>query len=93
MSTYPDLVQFLASGVLDNNGDPNASGKVYVYTAGTTTAKTIWTDFAMSTPAAQPVVLDSRGCATLYGLGDYKFTIQTATASAVVTIDTVHLGY
>jgi hypothetical protein len=81
------IIQMLVSGVLDTDGTPLASGKVYHYSAGTLTTKNMYTDYAGSTPAAQPIVLDSRGCATVYGSGLYKVIIKDSDDATVVTID------
>ena len=43
------------------NGIPLVGGKVYTYSAGTTTPLATYTDAGGSTPNANPVVLDSRG--------------------------------
>jgi hypothetical protein len=77
-------VDFLLAGILDS-GIPLASGKVYTYEAGTTTAKTCWTDKDKTTAAANPIVLDADGRAEVYADGCYKFIIKT---SADVTVDT-----
>lgn len=45
----------------DNNGNPLAGGKVYTYSAGTTTPLATYTDRTGSTPNTNPIVLDSAG--------------------------------
>ena len=52
------LADDLWGGLIKTDGTPNAGGFVYVYEAGTTTAKTIWTDVGKTTPASQPITLD-----------------------------------
>jgi hypothetical protein len=78
-------VEFLKSGVVDSSGDPLASGKVYFYEPGTTTAKTVWTDQAQTAAASSPVVLDARGAAEIFAEGLYDIKIDT---SADVNVDT-----
>lgn len=66
-------------------GAPLAGGLVYTYEAGTTTAKTTYSDSALKTPNANPVVLDSNGDATIYLDGATKAVLKT---SADVTVRT-----
>ena len=61
---------------VDDTGTPYASCKLFHYAAGTTTDKTIWTDEAKTTPAAQPIVADSKGIVTFYADGDYYFVLK-----------------
>jgi hypothetical protein len=77
-------IDFLLAGVMDG-GAPLASGKVYTYAAGTTTAKTCWTDKDKTAEATNPIVLDADGRAEVYADGVYKLVIKT---SADVTVDT-----
>ena len=53
----------------DGSGTPLIGGKLYSYIAGTTTAKATYTTRAMSTANANPVVLNTRGEATIFGSG------------------------
>jgi len=81
-------VPLLLHGVTDGAGDPLALGKVYFYVAGgTTTDKTVWTDVAKTTPASQPVVLDSAGRAQIYADGEYRVKIETAADVATHDFD------
>lgn len=72
---------------VDNNGNALAGGKVYTYTAGTTTPLATYTDSTGATANANPVILDSRGEADIWLSDDryYKFVVKT---SADVEIDT-----
>lgn len=69
----------------DNNGLIMPGGKLYTFTAGTTSAATTWSDSALAVPNANPIILDSAGRAVVYlALGvQYKFILKT---SADVTI-------
>ena len=82
LTVYPKFQAF------DSNGDPLTSGKVYTYVSGTSTNKTTYTDSTGGTPNANPVILDSRGEASIWLDTDaaYRFVIKT---SADVTINTV----
>lgn len=85
-------VGFLIAGLLDDDGNPLAGGKVYTYAAGTTTDQATYTDAAKTTPATNPIILDSLGRATIYAEGNYKFKIDTADDVNVNTIDNLYFG-
>ena len=80
-------VEHLLAGVLDNNGDPLAGGKVYTYEAGTTTNKTMWVDANKAVAATNPIILDAQGRANVYGDGNYKLKYTTSTDVVVDTPD------
>jgi hypothetical protein len=72
----------------DSNGDPLAGGKLYSYAAGTTTPQATYTTSALTTPNANPVILDSQGRATVW-LSDllrYRMVLKTA-ADVTITDD------
>lgn len=71
---------------VDASGNPLAAGKVYTYSPGTTNNKDTYSDRALTTPNANPVVLDAAGEADIYLSGPTKLVVKT---SADVTIDTV----
>lgn len=73
----------------DSNGDPLAGGKVYTYSAGTTTPKATYTDYSESTPAANPVILDSAGRAAMWMLGTYRLDVYTSDDVLVRSTDNV----
>ena len=50
----------------DNNGDPISGGKVCTYAAGTSTPATTYSDSGLTTPNANPVIVDSSGRASIY---------------------------
>jgi len=72
-----------------------AGGKIFFYTAGTTTKQNTYTTAALATPHTNPVVADADGkFAAIFldpGLGDYKVVITTAADSdpPIAAIDTV----
>lgn len=86
MATRIELPKFQA---FDDNGDPLSGGLVYTYEVGTTTLKTTYTDRDAGTPNANPVVLDSRGEADIYGSGSYKIVLKTSAGVTVWTLDNI----
>lgn len=75
---------------LDANGVPLAGGKLYTYAAGTTTPLATYTDSSGGTPNANPVILDSRGEASVWlGSAVYKFKLTTSTDVEVWTVDNI----
>lgn len=73
----------------DDNGNPLSGGKVYTYQAGTTTPKATFTDNTETVQAANPVILDSAGRATMWGAGTYKFAVYDANDVLIHTTDNV----
>ncbi|WP_186068596.1 hypothetical protein [Burkholderia gladioli] len=61
---------------IDQNGKPLVAGSVTFYEPGTTTKKDTFQDSAMTEPNTNPVVLDSRGQATIWGSGTYRQIVQ-----------------
>lgn len=59
----------------DNNGDPLSEGKLFAYSAGTTTPKPTFTTAAGDVQNAHPIVLDAAGRATLFIEGSYRFDL------------------
>lgn len=57
------MARFLSidSQFLDANGDPLSGGMLYFYDTGTANAKTTYSDSAMTSANANPVVLDAAG--------------------------------
>lgn len=74
----------------DNNGDPLAGGLLDVYLAGTTTRTDTYSDAALTTPNANPVVLDSAGRATVFlDALSYKFVLKNSLGAVIWTQDEV----
>ena len=75
----------------DSSGDPLSGGKVYTYEVGTTTNKASYptlADAAAATNAnANPVILDSRGEATICLTGPTKFKIDDSADANIYTVD------
>ncbi len=75
--------QFFTAG-----GIPLVGGKVYTYAAGTTTPLATYTTAAASTPNANPVILDSRGEASIFfSAANYKIVVKDSLDSTIWTQD------
>lgn len=85
-------VDAFISGLTDSSGNVLASGKVYTYTAGTTTPKSTWQDNAQSSAHANPVVLDSQGKKLVFAYGNYKFVIKDSSDNTLYTHDNLWFG-
>ena len=69
-------------------GVPLSGGKVYTYTAGTTTPQATYTDYTAATPNSNPIILDSRGEANIWlGSALYKFKLTDANDVEIWTVD------
>ena len=76
--------------VFDLNGDPLVGGLVYFYAAGTSTPKDTFSDAALTSANTNPVVLNARGEALLFGSGEYKVTIHDADDVLIYTEDSFY---
>lgn len=83
-SISPDpRLQFFA-----NDGSPLVGGKLYTYAAGTTTPLVTYTSNSGLTPNTNPVILDSRGEASVwFGTSKYKFVLKDANDVEIWTQD------
>ncbi len=69
-------------------GIPLVGGKVYTYAAGTTTPLATYTTAAAGTPNANPVILDSRGEASIFfSAANYKIVVKDSLDSTIWTQD------
>ena len=62
----------------DGNGHPLAGGKVFFYQASTLTPKDTYQDPAMTILNTNPVILNARGEAVIFGLGAYRQILKDA---------------
>lgn len=76
----------------DENGVPLSGGKVSTFEPGTTTPKQTYSDRALTTPNTNPIILDSRGDATVWGSGAYKVELSDANDVLIWTIDEVQFA-
>jgi hypothetical protein len=68
---------------IDSNGNPLASGKVYYYIPGTTTAKNTYQDNAGVTLNTNPIVLDANGQCIAYGSGSYRQQVYDVSGNLI----------
>lgn len=87
MGTKAIQVDSLWAGIKDNNNEPLSGGLVYSYEAGTTTPKALYTDRDKTSPATNPVVLDTYGRAEVYGDGLYKLVVHDADDVSLYDMD------
>jgi len=66
MTATVNLSPLAKQRFVDNNGVPLAGGKLFTYAVGSTTKQASYTDSTGGTPNANPVILDSRGEASIW---------------------------
>lgn len=76
---------------LDAAGQPLVGGKVYTYAAGTTTPLTTYVDAAGVTTNTNPIILDSRGEASIWydPSSLYKVILKDADDVEIYTVDNI----
>lgn len=82
-------IDFLLAGILDTNGIPLISGKVYSYSAGTTSPKYLYTSASLSGTHNNPAILDSYGRLQAWGVGKYKFIVKNSSDETIFTVDNI----
>lgn len=73
----------------DSNGRPLNGGQLFTYAAGTTTPKATYQDAAGTIPNTNPIVLNERGEATVYGSGNYRMILKNAFGATIWDRDNV----
>lgn len=68
---------------IDANGNPLVAGTVTFYIPSTTTPKDTWQDAEQTALNTNPVVLDARGQATIYGSGAYRQILKDAAGNVI----------
>ena len=87
MATLATNVSFQCFGL---DGKPLAGGKVYTYSAGTTTNKATYTTMAGTVPNSNPVILDQNGKAKIFlGDGAYRMRILDSNDALIDDIDQI----
>lgn len=87
MATLATNVSFQCFGL---DGKPLAGGKVYTYSAGTTTDKATYTTMAGDVPNPNPVILDQNGKAKIFlGDGSYRLQIKDSNDALIDDIDQI----
>ena len=75
---------------IDAAGVPLAGGYLYTYAAGTTTPQATYTDSTAATANSNPIVLDSRGEASIWlASAAYKFKLTDANGTEIWTVDNI----
>jgi hypothetical protein len=75
---------------LDNSGNPLSGGKLYSYSAGTTSALDTFSDSDLSVANANPIILDAGGRATVYlSASSYKFKLTSSGDDVIYTQDDI----
>ena len=86
-ATVIPMPKFMA---FSDAGAPLSAGLVYTYAAGTTTPLATYSDSDLTTPNANPVVLDSAGRATIYlAASSYKVVLKNSAGATVYTQDNI----
>jgi hypothetical protein len=75
---------------LDSNGIPLEGGKLYTYITGTTTNKATYSNAGLTIANSNPITLDARGEAEIYGTGTYKFVLKDSAGTTIWTVDPVY---
>lgn len=87
MATLATNVSFQCLGL---DGKPLAGGKVYTYSAGTTTDKATYTTMAGTVANPNPVILDQNGKAKIFlGDGSYRLQIKDSDDALIDDIDQI----
>jgi len=68
-------------------GLPLIGGKVYTYIAGTSTPAPTWADAGQTAFNTNPVILDTRGEASIFWNGIYKVVLRDADDVVIWTAD------
>jgi hypothetical protein len=72
------------------NGAPLVGGKLYTYSAGTTTPLATYTDSTGGSANTNPIILDSRGEANVWLSNNlYKFVLKDSVDSLIWTVDNI----
>jgi hypothetical protein len=71
-----------------NEGVPMAGGQLFTYESGTTVPQTTWADFQSTIVNTNPIILDSRGEASVWlGTLKYTFVLKDQLGNLIWTVD------
>jgi len=77
--------------IYGSDGNPLVGGKIYTYSAGTTTPLATYTDAGAGTANTNPIILNSLGQANIWlGSSSYKFSVYTAADVLLYTVDNIN---
>ena len=93
MAVFLSPVGGAAAQFFNNDGIPLSGGKLYTYTAGTTTPQVTYTSSAATIAHANPIVLNSSGRVSSGEIWliatPYKFVINDSTGALIGTYDNI----
>jgi hypothetical protein len=77
--------------IFGTDGTPLVGGKIYTYSAGTTTPLATYTDAGGLTANTNPIILDSLGQASIWlsTSTSYKFSVYTSANVLLYTVDSI----
>jgi hypothetical protein len=76
--------------IYGSDGAPLVGGKIYTYSAGTTTPLATYTNSGGGTANTNPIILNSLGQADIWlGTGSYKFSVYTSADVLLYTVDNI----
>lgn len=83
------LIDILAAGAVDEDGEALANGVAYVYRVGTTTLANVYSDRALTQPASNPHDLDASGKAEIYIDEECRLVIEDSLGNQIDDIETL----
>src|SRR5574337_540338 len=86
------LINILASGAIDSDGNPVSGGSVTFYEAGTTTKTIVYQERELENAHPNPATLDSAGRLIAFSSERLKLVISDSEGTTVSTIDNVGFG-
>lgn len=95
MSVNLSMLAGAGAQFFDSNGTPLAGGKLYTYSAGTTTPRATYTTSSGAVAHANPIILDAGGRVPSGGeiwltdAVDYKFVLANSSDVTIATYDNI----
>lgn len=83
------LLQEPVQSYEDSNGKPLNGGQLFTYDAGTLTLRATYQDSAGAIPNTNPIVLNERGEAVVYGSGNYRMILKNSAGATIWDRDNV----
>ena len=83
MATQAKQFDIILSGKWNSSGVPASNGTATIYDTGTSTLSTVWADADKVATKTNPVALDERGVATVFGDGNYDVVFKDSSGSAI----------
>ena len=86
------LLQFLANGMRDSSGNALNAGTVDFYLSGTSTRQTVYSDYLLTVPLANPATLDAGGRLTAYSDKNLRLVFTDSSGNSIGTYDDITGG-